>query len=963
MAALEKLLKLILIFLLFSETLLAQGWVTSIDRISQNEYILSLFSIEEEGYIVVSHSYSTNTTRLHKLNTSGQLLWTKQHEQIGSETFKSQQGGYWVFNSVFAIDSFNLAPNLLTRLDGNGDILWSTEINFVDPIPSPTPTIRINTLTEKPNGDLLLLADTPEEINYIFSINQEGEVLSNQELANPTPDSTPERITKVKLISDGNYLLLGNHNSSTLNPPYNEGLFFMKMDENGSLIWYNEFAAFQNDPDLTIPLGFFETADQGLIVGTYEELEGGEVISFGLDKTDSLGNEQWNILYNEQFPNFYPIDFLQTSNGDLVFYTFQTNDNTTEQIVLCRFNSNGQIKWLKNIELDIQGIGKIINTNDNGFLLAGLTPANSVDFGKLVVAKTDAFGNIFSNVITGSVGLDENQNCLLDSTEQKYKQWIVRAEGELNYTTLTDSLGNYSISVDTGAYTLNAIPPADLWESCPLPIVELSGFEDTVGVNLPQQSLYDCPLLHVDISTPFLRRCFDNDYTVTYCNQGTILAEDAYIEVSFDSALLVNSSTIPWSTIDENTYTFLLGDLPQQDCGSFKINVTVDCENTVLGQSHCTTAHIYPDSLCLPADENWDGASLIVTEACEPDSVRFTVRNKGAGNMAAPTSYLVVEDNVMLYQEELQLNSQEEIDFAYVANGSTYYFEVAQTPGHPRTNFANAFVEGCVADGGDFSIGFANQFPENDTAPFVSIDCQDNIGAYDPNDKIGYPIGWSADHIIEINQNIEYRIRFQNTGTDTAFNVVVLDTLSEHLDISTFRPGVASHPYKIDFLDGHILQYTFENIMLPDSNINEAASHGFFKFKIDQKRDNPLGTTILNSAAIYFDFNEPVITNETYHIIGERLVVSVKPDPSTTTKMPIKIYPNPFEESAQIVLDQNIKLPIEFKVYNALGKKLRHETYQSNSFTFNRNDLPAGIYFYQLLAQGKMISNGKVIVQ
>jgi hypothetical protein len=77
-------------------------------------------------------------------------------------------------------------------------------------------------------------------------------------------------------------------------------------------------------------------------------------------------------------------------------------------------------------------------------------------------------------------------------------------------------------------------------------------------------------------------------------------------------------------------------------------------------------------------------------------------------------------------------------------------------------------------------------------------------------------------------------------------------------------------------MGGGIVRFVFENIMLPDSNVNEATSHGFVKFTIHPRSDVPLGTSIPNSAAIYFDFNEPVITNTSIH-------TNTNTNPTTTT--------------------------------------------------------------------------------
>ncbi|MBK9762602.1 MAG: DUF11 domain-containing protein [Flavobacteriales bacterium] len=51
-------------------------------------------------------------------------------------------------------------------------------------------------------------------------------------------------------------------------------------------------------------------------------------------------------------------------------------------------------------------------------------------------------------------------------------------------------------------------------------------------------------------------------------------------------------------------------------------------------------------------------------------------------------------------------------------------------------------------------------------------------GAYDPNDKLATTSsGSSSSWTLEEDEWVDYTIRFQNTGTDTAFNVVITDTL------------------------------------------------------------------------------------------------------------------------------------------------------------------------------------------
>lgn len=94
--------------------------------------------------------------------------------------------------------------------------------------------------------------------------------------------------------------------------------------------------------------------------------------------------------------------------------------------------------------------------------------------------------------------------------------------------------------------------------------------------------------------------------------------------------------------------------------------------------------------------------------------------------------------------------------------------------------------------------------------------------------------------------------------------------------------------------DGVVLKFRFPDIMLPDSDISEPASHGFIQFSVSQKADNPLGTVIENTAGIYFDFNEPVITNTVKHEVGENfIVINEVKTPIKSITPSIAISPNP----------------------------------------------------------------------
>ena len=134
-------------------------------------------------------------------------------------------------------------------------------------------------------------------------------------------------------------------------------------------------------------------------------------------------------------------------------------------------------------------------------------------------------------------------------------------------------------------------------------------------------------------------------------------------------------------------------------------------------------------------------------------------------------------------------------------------------------------------------------------------------GSYDPNDKLARTSTGSTS-VWQLNEDqwIDYTIRFQNTGTDTAFNVIITDTLPPNLDAGSILWGAASHSSTRQVLGGGVVKYIFPNILLPDSNINEPRSHGFVGFRIRPRLPLLPGNEIENIANIYFDFNPPIIT-------------------------------------------------------------------------------------------------------
>ncbi|MFT3912364.1 MAG: T9SS type A sorting domain-containing protein [Ferruginibacter sp.] len=147
------------------------------------------------------------------------------------------------------------------------------------------------------------------------------------------------------------------------------------------------------------------------------------------------------------------------------------------------------------------------------------------------------------------------------------------------------------------------------------------------------------------------------------------------------------------------------------------------------------------------------------------------------------------------------------------------------------------------------------------------------VGGYDPNDK--QCLQGSKLDIVKVGTALDYLIRFQNVGNDTAFNIVVVDTLSNNLDWNSFEITGISHPCDIKQTNGK-LEFYFKDIQLPYQAINDAGSNGYVAFKIKTKNNLVIGDSVNNKAAIYFDFNLPVITNTATTIVSPTSPLAVK---------------------------------------------------------------------------------------
>ena len=943
----------------FSQTVLK--WEQTY-RIPGNTELLTSAAVEVPGGYVLAGEmgidYIPGFPAMVRVDLFGDTVWTRQIDFPASvrihDLITTQDGGLLMAGSVGN-------NGLFIKTNTAGDTLWTQR--FAEPSAS---SFSINSVIELPDQGLMctgtLLYDYEAMVIRTDSLGNEVW----RQIYDHYPYVVPNEIIAA---SDGNFVIAGTGQKpgGTAYAP-----FILKLDTLGDTLWSSIGGNANYEEFNTV----VETPDSGYVLGGQELISWSRSVSFikfNIDG-DSLWQKSYSLEGTGYAQSVFSID--NTLDGNLIasgdVWPAAATYPDTSDIFIMKLDQAGDTLWnTYHNSNEIDRSRCVFPTQDGGYMIAGYQNLDLYQTrGYLLKVGINGFATA-NNHFQGEIYTDFNGNCVRDPGENGAPGWLLKAWGPgSDIYGFSDTGGSYSLGTNIGTYSLSVTPSSPYWEvsSCATDTFSYTflGDYETVYHDFPVTPKVLCPDLMVDISTPVLRFCTPSFYQIDYCNSGTAAEDSARIEVIIDTLLTVTGSTFPWELPQVgNLYLFNIGHLDLLECGSITLDVDVSCHPDNMNRTACVEAHILPEYYCLPEDPTWDSAEVALSIIClPPDSVQFTLSNIGTGNMLTPSGWSVVEDNILRMQGSILLNAGADTSFTLFSPGSSWNLEAQQSPGYPGNSHPSVFIEGCGTDPlGGISLGFLAGYPQDDARGHLSIDCRIIMGPYDPNDKTGYPTGMGPDHMIPNDQEIEYVIRFQNVGADTAFRVLITDEISPLLDLSSLVMQSASHPYSLEIENGNILKWTFDNINLPDSTTDFAGSNGFVKFRIAQQTGLADGTVIENTAEIYFDYNPAVITNTWFHTLGENFLITYVPAPAPE-KSQVKIYPNPMREEATIELGTEAVPDLSLTLMDLTGRIVHTESWPlANRITLRREGLSDGIYLFSLTSRGEKIGTGKVVVK
>ncbi|MEO8087483.1 MAG: T9SS type A sorting domain-containing protein, partial [Bacteroidota bacterium] len=860
---------------------------------------------------------------LAKYDSDGNLIWVHQvgnNGVLGEGLYSGKNNSIYFIGefqniSILGNDTLQSAGGIdmfVAKCDTSGNWLWAASRGGIY-------SDFIHGFCEDSYGNAYITGDL-----YVGSSSSESIITKY----NPTLHSWEWTIQPTSATASGQSLTCDSKNNiyaagyfltstiifgtTTLNNASvgSDEIYLARFDTGGNNIWAESFGDAGNDVIVSLKTdrnddlfatGYFET---DLIIGT-DSLYGAGANAF-VSKFESDGVPLWTVY----------------AGGAQVYPTSLDLDAVGNPVIVGYF-----------------GLSAIIG---NDSLVADST------FDDIFILKMLDETKGYSNKITGKIFADVDGNCNFTGTDFGLAHSFVAATPGPHYG-VTHANGDYTIYLDTGNYTVTNVSNLnnDWASNCQAQYnVTVTHAQDTISnINFSDTAGYYCGRLWVDLGVIGLRTNSIRVYTVHYCNLGTVSVNNCFVDVAFDNCVVPTSSSIPWISLGGNIYQFNVGNLNSEQCGTFTVNTHV-CN--AVGTTRCITARIYPDDKCFTIDTAYDRRQVILTGEClGNDSVRFVIKNVNIFSATETGFARIYVNNFYATQDTFNLIAGDSLLIVYPAYGNTVRCEIHFFPNPRKWEGTQVTVEGCGS--GAPVLGQIGQLGQFDTDWNYEMDCKTITGSRDPNEKIVEPSGITSMHYISSTDELEYQINFQNTGTDTAFAVSILDTISSFLDVTSIMSGASSHPCQFNVYGNGIAEWIFSNINLPDSNVNELDSHGFVKFKIKQIANNLPGSVIYNDASIIFDCCSSLSTNLTENIVYDTTLINTVTFEELNENK-IGIYPNPFNEKLYVSFDLKNTADVEIELHDVIGNKKLSFVYSNESFGFHlkmieAKNLTSGIYF------------------
>lgn len=961
--------------------------------------------ILKDGYVLYGHTESglggTKTSPakgnsdiwILRLDTIGNVIWDRT---IGTSTFEHEVniievGGEFIIATytTSGISGDKTTPSngsydyWLIKLDKDGNKIWDKSSGFAN-YNICSSIMKLGTsffATGYWSGYI------PKFGNYVESwwlrkIDFNGNIIWDSFYNSPFGGLNPFIVKGFN-----SFYLCGN----STNSPRNQDYTIIKIDTNGRKIWEKTIGGRLDE--------FLKSAiylhDHSILLSGYSDSENGFDKSenwkggtrnedIWIVKIDSSGNLLW-----EKTIGGFGDDFLSSSiEIDKKIYLYGTSEsnksgdksedklNSTDLWLVC-IDSLGNKIFDKTIGGG-GGLGNIYYINNRIVLTAvcgqgekyyrTVDTIGATDYWVFSYGDSNVYKSLFKS-ISGKVFADLNTNCLYDNGEINLKNKIIYNHVDKNYyLTNSQDYTVYLYNTDTAKLELMNVNDTTFNHSCYSNKIQTVILKDTVKsakLDFPIQPTKRGHCLDItSFSNSILRAGRWSSYRLEYVNNGFDTAYNASLEIIVDASLIDSIKSSTSYTLVGNKLIFQLGNILGFENRLIMYQIRLKT-NVISGSSICHKALIKP-YCALYTNTKYDSTKINAKTKCVgKDKIELEIKNESTFDQKEISDIYTYKDDSLANTATVKLKANELKTYTYYLDSNTVFSaKLVLNNGDPVQPIILLHDDICALSAAFKTKNSVMNFHREHDSKEYEEDCDIVRGSYDPNIKSVNPAGITSERYTNTGTELIYRVDFQNTGNDTAFKVVITDSLSEFLNIATFLPGTSSHPYQVEF-DKRKVKFIFDPIALVDSTTNEPESHGYVTFKIRHNSNIKPKSKIENEASIYFDFNPPIITNKVLNTIYDVLLIATKSNSNinSSNTTPISVFPNPTTNMINIELTDPVSnLSIELVDIN--GKSIEKLSTKSQThIQLNAEKLEQGIYIIRCYGADKFLTEQKIQIR
>jgi len=295
----------------------------------EDDYGRSVQQITDGGYIITGYTKSYGAGKedvwLIKIDSSGIIEWDKTFGGPGTDRGLSVQqtneGGYIIAGDTYSYGAGS-DDAWLIKTDANGNKLWDKTFG-------ESHDDGLYSVQQTSDGGYIIAGYTDSYFHenhdllnlWLIRVDKNGDQIWTKTL--PSEAAYPISLAySVQQTSDNGCIVIGYEGGASLWPPDSTGIWLIKMDKDGNIIWSrNDFGGSSKGSWDNIGYSVQQTSDGGyILVGStpsYAPFLSSSNFSGVLIKTDSDGGTTWKKSFENSMDNILR-SVRQTADGGYI---------------------------------------------------------------------------------------------------------------------------------------------------------------------------------------------------------------------------------------------------------------------------------------------------------------------------------------------------------------------------------------------------------------------------------------------------------------------------------------------------------------------------------------------------------------------------------------------------------------------------------------------------------------------